>query len=117
MTITARRREDELSLQRHLIHSRMCRFSQGCSLLAFDSRRVLPEDRRTHNLSALRLELLQGNLGPPNYFLLQKSFNAVPSASSVLLSPRPMRLIRLVITPLHPRDQLQYPFNRKQAQR
>jgi hypothetical protein len=106
-----------ITLQRHLIHSRMYRFSQGGSLLAFGSRRVLPEDRRTHNLYSLRLELVQGNLGPPNCFLLQKSFNTVPSASSGLLSPRPMRLIRLVITPLHPRDQLQYLFNRIPAQR
>jgi hypothetical protein len=55
-------------------------------------------------------------LGSANYFLLQKLFPyqkiAPPRASSVLLSPRPMRLIRLVITPLHPRDQLQPLFNR-----
>src|SRR5262249_26048885 len=84
---------------------------------AFGSRQVLPEDRSTHNLYSLRLERLQGNWGPPNYFLLQKSFHAVPSASAVLVSPRPMRLIRLVMTPLHPRDQRQHPFNRIQAQR
>jgi len=42
---------------------------------------------------------------------------SVPSASAVLLSACPMRLIRLVITPLHPRDQLQHLFNRIQAQR
>src|SRR2546425_8639941 len=33
-------------------------------------------------------------------------------ASSVLLSPRPMRSIRLVVALLHPRDELQHAFNR-----
>ena len=35
-----------------------------------------------------------------------------PQASSVLLSPRSMRSIRLVITLLDPRDELQHSFNR-----
>jgi hypothetical protein len=54
-------------------------------------------------------------LGSANYFLLQKLFPyqkiAPPRASSVLLSPRPMRSIRLVVALLHPRDELQRSFN------
>jgi hypothetical protein len=67
------------------------------------------------------MQLSAVKLGSENYFLLQKLFQyqtiAPSRASSVLLSPRPMRLIRLVITPLHPRDQLQHLFNRIQAHR
>jgi len=67
------------------------------------------------------MQLSAVKLGSENYFLLQKLFQyqkiAPSRASSVLLSPRPMRSIRLVVALLHPRDQLQHLFNRLQAQR
>ena len=60
-------------------------------------------------------------LGPQNHFLLQKLFQyqkiAPSRASSILLSPRPMRSIRLVIALLHPRDQRPDRFNGLRPQR
>jgi hypothetical protein len=44
--------------------------------------------------------------------IMQYAYRAPSRASSVLLSPYSMRLIGLVIAPLHPRNQLQPPFNR-----
>ena len=61
------------------------------------------------------MQLSAVKLGSENYFLLQKLFpyqTIAPSrASSVLLSPRPMRSIRLVLALLHPRDERQHSFN------
>jgi hypothetical protein len=61
------------------------------------------------------MQLSVVKLGSENYFLLQKLFLyqqiAPPRVSSVLLSPRPMRSIRLVVALLHPRDALQHAFN------
>src|SRR5215510_1171987 len=44
------------------------------------------------------------------------SRNSLSHASSVLLSSRPMRSIRLVVALLHPRDELQHAFNRRRPQ-
>jgi hypothetical protein len=61
------------------------------------------------------MQLSAVKLGSENYFLLQKLFpyqKIAPSrASSILLSPRPMRSICLVVALLHPRDELQHAFN------
>jgi hypothetical protein len=61
------------------------------------------------------MQLSAVKLGSANYFLLQKLFQyqtiALSRASSVLLSPRPMRSIRLVLALLHPRDERQHSFN------
>jgi hypothetical protein len=61
------------------------------------------------------MQLSAVKLGSENYFLLQKLFQyqtiAPSRASSVLLSPRPMRSIRLVVALLHPRDERQHSFN------
>jgi hypothetical protein len=67
------------------------------------------------------MQLSAVKLGPKNYFLLQKLFQyqkiAPSRASSILLSPRPIRSIRLVIALLHPRDQRQDRFNGIRPQR